>query len=333
MTTIVHGSSSTAHVSSSYAPTTEESYVTEKEPQDLCIVDPEELKVLCESLVDFQNPVDNDFDLRDELIAQRWENFFERLHGPVYEALVRDLFKHAECDDLYITSHVLGSMIAITKKSISDLLGMTFLDEECVYGKDNKSKFVRSDIHKAIFKNLSPQKKDFKNVELQNKLRIWHKIILNYINPRASFVDNFNVNQKYMLYYLQSHHKMNLQSIMFQYLKDTIKSTIICVIQSKKTKNYIPFGRLLSDIFIENGLVEFLSTEGKYAEDLVPLFGELFNIKTLKHMTMVTHYQIDPQLPPSDLAQRRTHVANYPSFCKKDNPEEIVPYMDLIEKA
>lgn len=122
-----------------------------------------------------------------------------------------------------------------------------------------------------------------------------------------------------MLNYLPSHHKMNLPSILFQYLKETIKFTRIGVIQSKKAKNHIPFGHLLSDIFIENDLVEFLNSEGKHAEDLVQSIGEFYNIKILKHMTMVTQYKVDPHSPPSDLAQRRIHVTNYPSLCKKDS--------------
>lgn len=47
------------------------------------------LEVLCESILDFENLKLNGFDLTSDVVTQGWEDFFNRLKGPVYSALVK----------------------------------------------------------------------------------------------------------------------------------------------------------------------------------------------------------------------------------------------------
>src|ERR1044072_8507100 len=47
-------------------------------------INPQFLQYLKELSVDFSNLAKNDMDLRIEMTAQGWENYFARLHGPVY---------------------------------------------------------------------------------------------------------------------------------------------------------------------------------------------------------------------------------------------------------
>lgn len=48
-----------------------------------------ELTVLWETIVDFQNLKDNNFDFTETLNVQGWNTFFERLTDPVYPVLVK----------------------------------------------------------------------------------------------------------------------------------------------------------------------------------------------------------------------------------------------------
>lgn len=216
---------------------------------------------------------------------------------------------------------------------MSNLLGRTFVDGERVCGKDKKSKFVRDTIHREIFKNFSLEKIGYKSIDFHDKLRIRHKIILNCTSPRTGSAGYFNVNHKYMLYYIHSHQKMNISSSLFHYLKDAIKTNRTNVIQSKKTENYIPIGRLLPDVFVESVLVDFLIKEAKYIKYIIPYIREPININTLKNMTMMKQFQISSPTPPSDIAERRIQVKNYPSFTKRDSLEEIVEYIAMMTGA
>src|ERR1044072_4050261 len=105
----------------------DENHITKRPAHIHCNLQAKDLQVLKELRVDFNNINSNGLDLRPEMIFQGWENYFARLHGTVYELLVKELWKQAECDDHYVVSHVLGRRIAITKKSIAELLGLAHL--------------------------------------------------------------------------------------------------------------------------------------------------------------------------------------------------------------
>ena len=49
----------------------------------------DELMVLCETIVDFKNMKNNDFDFSEMLEFQGWKCFFERLAGHVYPVLAK----------------------------------------------------------------------------------------------------------------------------------------------------------------------------------------------------------------------------------------------------
>ena len=84
----------------------------------------EKLKVLCKLLVYFDNLKENGMDLTQELKNQGWFTYFNRLYGPIYTNLVKELWRFTDCDDHYIVSHVLGIKMVITEKSIATLLNL-----------------------------------------------------------------------------------------------------------------------------------------------------------------------------------------------------------------
>src|ERR1044072_5621534 len=114
----------------------DENHITKHPYQIHCNLEAKDLQVLKELRVDLNNFNQNGMDLRIDMIAQGWENYFARLHGPVYELLVKDFWRQAECDDQYVVSHVLGRRIVIIEKSIAELLGLAHLQGLRVHGKE-----------------------------------------------------------------------------------------------------------------------------------------------------------------------------------------------------
>ena len=105
-------------------PVYKEPHILERE-QHIHLSTPfEGLDVLCESLVDFENLRRNGVDLTEDLHKQGWENYFNRLYGPIYPLLVKEFWRHADADDQFIVSFVLGVKIVITEASIASLLNM-----------------------------------------------------------------------------------------------------------------------------------------------------------------------------------------------------------------
>lgn len=77
---------------------------------------------------------------------------------------------------------------------------------------------------------------------------MWLKIIMETIHcrPTSNSSDYINTDQKCILYCLHKGLKLNLPSLLFKYLKDSVRDT----------RNYIPLGRLISEVLIESCLVD-----------------------------------------------------------------------------
>src|ERR1044072_5935502 len=204
----------------------DENHITKREAHIHCSFRADTLQVLKEYRVDVHNIQQNGLDLRKEMVFQGWENFFARLHGPVYESLVKEFWRQAKHDGYYVVSHVLGRRIIITEESIAQLLGLGHLQGKMVHVKDNDMPDEMINfLHKELYSDFSleKKKKEFKVKTLLPKYRAWHMIILGCLNPRpsTSSADYINTNQKYMLYCLKK-KKVCLPFIIFHYLKETI---------------------------------------------------------------------------------------------------------------
>jgi hypothetical protein len=74
----------------SITPVYKEPHILDRLPHINLATPFEGLDVLCETLVDFDNMRRNGVDLTEELRIQGWENYFQRLYGPVYPLLVKE---------------------------------------------------------------------------------------------------------------------------------------------------------------------------------------------------------------------------------------------------
>src|ERR1044072_4293429 len=180
-------------------------------------------------------------------------------------------------------------------------------------------------LHKELYSDYSPEKpkKEYKVKTLYPKLRAWHRIILGCLNPRPpnSSADYINTNQKNMLYCLKKHTKLCLPFIILQYLKYVInKSRTTTAGEGKKLPHYIPFGRILSDILVENGLVDDLR-DAQCTEDLVASTGDTLDARNLKKMGVLEEIAVDPESEdPEEVLKKRMVVDGYPIWTKLDSP-------------
>ena len=76
-----------------------------------------------------------------------------------------------------------------------------------------------------------------------------------------------------MLYYLLAKKKVNLPFVLFSHLKEAIRKSRNTMNQEKNVFSNIPFGCILTDIFVESGLVDFLTKEAKFSEYLISSVG------------------------------------------------------------
>lgn len=79
-------------------------------------------------------------DLTQELKNQGSLSYFNRLYGPIYTYLVKELWRLADCDDHYIMSYVMGIKAVISKKSIAALLNMEKVEGRRIYSINPRAK-------------------------------------------------------------------------------------------------------------------------------------------------------------------------------------------------
>src|ERR1044072_6792025 len=136
-----------------------------------------------------------------------------------------------------------------------------------------------------------------------------------------------------MLYSLINHDKICLPSLLFQYLRDMVQKTRTTGNEEKKVVSYIPFGRLISDILVENGLVKFLEEEAEYTRDLTASVGDVLDARNLKKMGIVKSIIVDP-IPTNqeEILERRQEVEDFPLFTKLDHPAVIAEYIFMMQE-
>src|ERR1044072_547978 len=98
---------STATISSSSPMKTatapvDDNHITRRPSQIHCNLGFNYLLLLKELRVDFKKLAANAMDLSHEMISRGWEMYFARIHGPVYEDLVKDFWRQADCDSHYV---------------------------------------------------------------------------------------------------------------------------------------------------------------------------------------------------------------------------------------
>jgi hypothetical protein len=207
----------------------DENHIIRRSAAVHCNILATDLQVLKELRVDFNNCAVNGMDLRPTLLFQEWENYFTRLHGPVYDLLVKEFWRHAENDNHYVVSHVLGKKIVITEKTIAQLLGLKHREGIRISGKEkNISEMLKNSLNHVLYTKKAIEDSEYTVKTLLPELRIWHRIILGCFNPRLSTnsADYINTHQKYMLYCLKTNKKICLPHILFQFLKDAVFNSI-----------------------------------------------------------------------------------------------------------
>lgn len=175
-----------------------------------------------------------------------------------------------------------------------------------------------------------PRKSSSKNQELHPNLRVWLKIILGWIHhhPSSSSSDYVKTYQKCILYYLHKGLKLNLPSLLSKYLRGSVRDTR----NNMKPRNYIPMGRLISDVLIESGLVDHLISLNQM-EDVTMDVEKPLNGRNLKSMGLIDKVCVKPTRNTfwKALKDQRERANEMYLFSNIDPPEVITCYFQDLE--
>lgn len=195
-----------------------------------------------------------------------------------------------------------------------------------IYNINPMEKYMSQEIIPTTF-NQNPEEKTSKNKKLHQNLRFWLKIILGMIHnrPTSSFSDYINTYQKCIMYFLHKGLKLNLPSLLFKYMRDSVRDTR----NNMKPINYIPLRRLISDVLIESGMVDHLISINMM-EDVTVDVGKPLNAKKLKSMGIIDKFRVKPTLDTSwDALKDHMEISHgMYLFSKIDPPGVISNYLE-----
>ncbi|KAI5430207.1 hypothetical protein KIW84_034689 [Lathyrus oleraceus] len=188
--------------------------------------------------------------------------------------------------------------------------------------------FIDSDDHYIVSYTLgvkiSAEGKHSKNKELYHDLPVWLKIILGTIHhrPASNSSDYINIDHKCILYCIHKGLKLCLPALLLKYLRDLVKDTRNIL----KTRNYIPLGRLISDVLIEGGLVDHL-IQLRLMEDVTIDTRRPLNAWNLKSMGIIDQVRAKPTLDTSwEALKDQRGIPNELYLFSKIDPSEVVAY-------
>ena len=103
--------------------------------------------------------------------------------------------------------------------------------------------------------------------------------------------------------------------MLFNHLRTSVKETR----EEERTKrDWIPLGRLISDILTENKLIEHL-TEAQEISTLEATVGKPLNAKNLKKMKIIENIKKEPTIASHEvITSRRIPLKDFPLFSKID---------------
>lgn len=177
---------------------------------------------------------------------------------------------------------------------------------------------------KVIF---SYRKNSSKIKDLLPRLKVWARIILGciHLRPSTNSSDYVNGDQRYFVYYIEYAKKVNLHTLLFQNLRDTIRDTRD---GSKRTKSYIPLSRLISDLLMESQLIDTIPND-QFSLGMESTSGKWLNKNGFKNMEIITDIII-PHAEASKyvIHNRRIPLNDFPIFLKPYSLEDAIEFLD-----
>src|ERR1044072_1930682 len=189
----------------------------------------------------------------------------------------------------------------------------------------------RNILNSYLYKGYKKDEFVYPLKSLRPPLRAWFRIIISCITPRPSgnSADYINIHQKYMLYCLCTDKKIFLPYTIFQHLRECINSSRTAgkMKDTKRKIKYIPFGRLISDLLTQNGLIQDILNTG-LTEDLTEKFGDVLDGKNLDRMGVISELLVAPvSEDPKEIQKKHFMCDGFPMFYDHEPKEVIADYI------
>jgi len=212
--------------------------------------------------------------------------------------------------DTEIRSSIMGVPVFINQEIIANVIGRAsegnFKD-----GLDNNKKSPWNDVvnetmfnskKKGSYNNLSMEKKMMLNIQNENLL------------PKGGGFNQPSLEHRVFLHFFIKKEKDNVLKYIFKHMIKTLKESQLI------NRARIPYGRLISKIFNQGGLLRGLSETRGFTNDMLgTVTSKIINESTLGNMRLIKPEAITKL--ETDLKESRVSsnlMEGFPPICKQD---------------
>jgi len=157
--------------------------------------------------------------------------------------------------------------------------------------------------------------------DMQKEHKVLPKLMIDCFLQKGGGTDTISIDHKVFLYFLVTFEKVNLPRYMFHHMIWALKES------HKNDRRQVPYGRLLSEIFYQGGLISKLKKTGVVSDkDLGTMTGKIINGRTLRYMNIVEKAIVEENdMKKSDVISDL--MEDFPPISKEDNPEVLTAYV------
>jgi len=156
---------------------------------------------------------------------------------------------------------------------------------------------------------------------MQKEYKVLQKFMQECFLPKGGGVDQLSLEHKVFLHFLVTFDKVNLPRYIFHHMLSTLKES------QEMNRSFIPYGRLLSEIFHEGVILAAIKLSKTLNDDqLGTVCGKYINGSTLKKMLLIKKVtKLDTDLKESMIFSNL--MDDCPPISKEDPPEVRVAYV------
>ena len=178
-----------------------------------------------------------------------------------------------------IRSNLMGIPVHISEEIIAYVLGV---EATGIYSgieiPNPKTSSWNDVVNMTLFNSTKPGK--YFDISMEKKMLL--KIQYENLLPKGGGSDQPSLAHKVFIHHIINGEKVNMPKYIFKYMIKELREI------QKKDRVWVPYGRLLSEIFHQGGILKALSETNFYTDEkLETVTGRVINAKTLKHMQLI----------------------------------------------
>ena len=235
------------------------------------------------------------------------------LKGKTREEMGLEPFRGEE-----IRSSVLGIPVAISVNTIAGVIRRASGGKYIFGLKGKKSSWIPI-VNQTLYN--SSTKGRYKDMDTKTKLLL--KIQSENLLPKGSGGDKPSLDHKVFLHFFVTKERTNVPKYIFKHLIKNLEDS-----QTIK-KNFVPYGRLLSEIFHQIGVLDALKSVNCYTDaQLSTVTGRIINGATMVTMKLIRkedHQELRSDLKESSVISNL--MDDFPPICKQDPLEVRVMFI------